>query len=82
MQNIEETGKWVFFKDSVRSCSVTFPGTNAPLLYHKSHYPVMSPSIVLQSVQALLLHVREDTRIQLKKNHSHIRDKELSLKRE
>lgn len=70
----EETGKttckaWSKREGSflwrLRGCSITFPGANAPILH--SHYPVLSPSSVQQSVQALLLlNVRENTRSQLK----------------
>lgn len=54
-------GKWVFSEGSGRSCSITFPGTDAPILHCNSHYPVLSPSLVPQS-----LNVRENIRIQLK----------------
>lgn len=60
-------GKWVFSEGSAGGCSITFPGSNAPILHCNSHYPVLSPSSVPQSAQALLLlNARENIRIQLK----------------
>lgn len=60
-------GRWVFSEGSVRGCSITFAGSDAPILHCGSHYPALSPLLVPQSAQALLLlNGRENTRIQLK----------------